>query len=295
MRARSSTYAAILFVLLSLLHWATSQAAEVSRKPRQPVPDKLVVLTFDDAVSSQHRVVRPLLKKLGFGATFFISEGFSFRSNKVDYMTWEQIAELHRDGFEIGNHTRDHLGINAGNVSLLPEQLEAINVQCAKHGIPRPVSFAYPGNGIHTNALPYLEKLGIRFARRGGSPEFVYDHGEGSAYEPGRDDPLLQPSAGDARPKWTLENFKRAVDLARGGKVAILQFHGVPDRDHPWVNTPEELFASYMDYLKTNGFQVIALRDLERYVDPSNHPSDPLAVVRERQERLRAAPSSPQH
>ena len=77
------------------------------------VPDKLVVLTFDDSVASHYSVVRPLLMQYGFSATFFITEGFSFRTNKTDYMTWEQIAELHRDGFEIGNHTRDHMAVNA--------------------------------------------------------------------------------------------------------------------------------------------------------------------------------------
>src|SRR5436190_5342904 len=74
----------------------------------ESVPEKIVVLTFDDSVASQFTQVRPILKRHGFGATFFITEGFSFRTNKQDYMTWDQIAELQRDGFEIGNHTRDH-------------------------------------------------------------------------------------------------------------------------------------------------------------------------------------------
>src|SRR5881397_2575263 len=77
----------------------------------EPVPNPLVVLTFDDSVASHYSVVRPILKRYGFGATFFITEGFSFRTNKQDYMTWEQIRELHQEGFEIGNHTRDHLGV----------------------------------------------------------------------------------------------------------------------------------------------------------------------------------------
>jgi len=46
------------------------------------IPDKLVVLTFDDSVASHYSVVRPLLKLYGFSATFFITEGFSFRTNK---------------------------------------------------------------------------------------------------------------------------------------------------------------------------------------------------------------------
>ena len=77
----------------------------------EPVPQKLVVLTFDDSVKSHFTVVRPILKRYKFGATFFVTEGFDFPTNKTDYMTWEEIATLHRDGFEIGNHTRDHLAI----------------------------------------------------------------------------------------------------------------------------------------------------------------------------------------
>ena len=42
-------------------------------------------------------------------------------------MTWEQIAELHRDGFEIGNHTGNHASITKKNVVDLAEQLEIIN------------------------------------------------------------------------------------------------------------------------------------------------------------------------
>src|SRR3989442_8923711 len=114
-----------------------------------PVPDKLLVLTFDDSVASHYAIVRPILKKYGFTATFFITEGFSFRANKQDYMTWEQIAELNRDGFEIGNHTRDHLSVNDRNLDKLTEQIEAIDARCVEQGIPRPGSFAYPGNAIH--------------------------------------------------------------------------------------------------------------------------------------------------
>ncbi len=248
----------------------------------EPAPDKLVVLTFDDSVASHHSVVRPLLKRYGFGATFFITEGFSFRTNKQDYMTWEQIAELHKDGFEIGNHTRDHLSVSTRTLGQLREQMEAINARCAEHGIPRPVSFGYPGNAIVPGALPILKELGIKFARRGGAPEHPYDWGRGFAYEPGADHPLLIPTAGDARPDWTLDDFKRAVTQATNGHIAVLQFHGVPDREHPWVHTRPERFEEFMRYLQTNNFKVIALRDLARYVDPEQAPADPLAIVEQR-------------
>ena len=249
---------------------------------RAAVPDKLVVLTFDDSVASHYSVVRPLLKERGFSATFFISEGFSFPTNKQDYMTWEEIAGLHRDGFEIGNHTRDHMGVTAADLDKLQEQIEAINTRCAEHGIPRPTSFAYPGNAIHPGAIPILQRLGIRFARRGGAPEFPYQGGRGTAYEPGADHPLFIPSAGDARPDWTLEDFKRAVRQARQGRIAVLQFHGVPDNEHGWVTTPPARFVEYLDYLHRNGYRVIALRDLAAFVDGTPTPADPMAVIEQR-------------
>ena len=216
----------------------------------EPLPSKVVVLTFDDSVKSHATVVGPLLKELGFSATFFITEGFDFKTNKQDYMTWEEIRQLHEAGFEIGNHTRDHLGVTEQSLDQLLEQIAAINAQCRRYGIPQPVSFAYPGNSFHIKALPILREAGFKFARRGGSPEYAYSEGKGVAYEPGRDHSLLIPTAGDARPAWTLTDFKNALNRGGPGKVVVLQFHGAPDVQHPWVNTPPERFREYMQVLE---------------------------------------------
>jgi peptidoglycan/xylan/chitin deacetylase (PgdA/CDA1 family) len=269
-------------VTLLLLMWVPAiQAAE-------PVPDKLVVLTFDDAVQSHFTVVRPILLKYGFGATFFVTEGFDFPTNKDDYMTWEQIAQLHRDGFEIGNHTRDHLAITDDKVEQLADQLEGIARRCREHAIPPPTSFAWPGNATSVKALPILAAHGIRMARRGGKPECGYDRGRGVAYEPGLDHSLLIPSSGDARPDWELDDFIRSVTSARYGRIAVMQFHGVPDRAHPWVHTAPEQFELYMRYLAENGYRVVALRDLEKYVDLEGQPRDPLGPIEDRRKRLAA-------
>src|SRR5260370_40816032 len=164
----------------------------------EPISERVVVLTFDDSSKSHFTVARPLLKRLGFGATFFITEGFDFRDNKRDYMTWEEIAQLHHDGFEIGNHTRDHQTVTKGNLQDLAAQLRGINAGCREHGIPVPVSFAYPANGFDLGALPILREQGINLARRGGLPEYPYTGRRGLAFEPGRDQPLLIHSASDA-------------------------------------------------------------------------------------------------
>jgi peptidoglycan-N-acetylglucosamine deacetylase len=291
-RAAGCLTAAIAAVAIAALSAAQERPVPPpqSQSGLEPIPDGLVVLTFDDSKASHYTVVRPLLKKYGFGATFFITEGFTFRTNKEDYLTWEQIGELHRDGFEIGNHTRDHLGISKANLPRLKEQVEAIDVQLAAHGVPAPISFAYPGNAIEPGAVVILEELGFRFARRGGAPEHPYEEGNGVAYEPGRDHPLLLPSAGDARPFWTLENLKRATAQAMNGRIAILQFHGAPDLEHPWVHTPRERLEEYMKYLHDEGFTAIAVRDLARYVDWRQKPDDPWKIIEQRRTELPRQP-----
>lgn len=257
---------------------------------RESIPDRLVVLTFDDSSKSHFTVVRPLLLKYGFGATFFITEGWDFATNKKDYMSWDEIEQLHRDGFDIGNHTRDHLAIHEGNVDQLSEQLQAIEARCAERGIPKPVTFAWPGNARTPAAFEVLREHGIWFARRGGEPEYPYAQGRGVSVEPGLDHPYLLPSAGDARPSWELDDLQRAVAQARDGKVSILQFHGVPDTAHAWVSSPEERFESYLRFLATEKYHVISLRELARYIDPSQAPEDPMHVIEERKARIQREP-----
>ena len=66
----------LLTVLAQTLSGVGAQEAKRSSSARfwrQPVPDRLVVLTFDDAVSTHPTFVAPLLKKYGFGGTFFIT------------------------------------------------------------------------------------------------------------------------------------------------------------------------------------------------------------------------------
>lgn len=254
----------------------------------EPIPDKLVVLTFDDASRSHYTVARPLLQKHRFGATFFVTEGWDFASNKKDYMTWEQIAQLHKDGFEIGNHTKDHLGLTEKTLRDLSAQLKGISDRCREHGIPKPTSFAFPGNAIHKAALAILKDHGIRFARRGGSPEYAYKDGQGIAYEPNLDHPLLVPTTGDARPTWTLDNLKTAMAKAKHGRIAVLQFHGVPDTAHDWVTTKQESFETFLKYLADEKYTVIAMRDLAKYVDFEVVPNDPWGAIEDRKARIAA-------
>ena len=87
------------------------------------------------------------------------------------------------------------------------------------------------------------------------------------------------------RPAWTLDDFKAAVAQAKHGKIAVLQFHGMPDTAHDWVSSTKEQFESHMKYLADNKFTVIAMRDLAKFVDPAMNPNGPFGVIEDRKRR----------
>ncbi len=237
---------------------------------KKRIPDKLVVLTFDDGCKSQATFVGPLLSKYGFGATFYITEGLNFLTNKEAYMTWEEVRGLHDSGFEIGNHTRHHRNVTQQSASELSADLLHIDACCETYGISKPTTFCYPGYSHGEAAVEVIGEHGFDFARRGVAPEFPYDGegGRGPAYDPNRHDPLLIPTTGASGPHWSFEDFEWALAQAKDGNIAILTFHGVPDIEHSWVHTEPAQFEAYMAYLAENDYSVIALRDLVDYVDP---------------------------
>ena len=202
-----------------------------SRVMKKQIPDKLVVFTFDDATASQYSVVAPLLKKYGFGATFFICEFPPNFKDSSKYMNWRQIKELDKMGFEVANHTWTHSNVSGLSKEQFIIQLKYIEDKCDSLDIKVPTTFAYPGYGLSRSVMTILQDKGYHFARAGGS----------RAYDPLTDHPLLVPS-------WAMtgnnkQQIMDAFNEARDGKVVILTIHGVPDVEHPWVNTPPELFS----------------------------------------------------
>ena len=249
----------------------------------EPIPDGLVVLTFDDGNKSDIGFVAPTLQEYGFGASFYITEGLGYKADaeKERYVSWDDVRRLHDLGFEVGNHTSDH-----PNMAKLPKHeirmnLEMIEQRCEEYGIPKPTTFVYPG---WRHSLPVVEVLaekGYVFARRGVSPEHP-DGGRGARgrpYDPAEDHPLLIPTTGYAGPEWGFADLVWAIDQARDGKIAVLTFHGVPALEHSWVHTDQQDFIRYMDYLRDRGCTVISLRGLVRYVDPAVGPTDPYEPI----------------
>ncbi len=274
--------------IANLLRKHGGKTGEELQPPSQllPIPDNLVVLTFDDGNKSDFANVPKVLKKHGFGATFYVTEGLGFLNNPQNYLSWEQIRQLHEMGYEIGNHTQHHRNVTRLKAEEFAASLAHIDKRCAENKITKPVTFCFPGFQDNHASVKVLEEHGFLFARRGVGPEYK-DPGKGArgpAYDPKVDDPLLVPTTGYDGPDWKMEDLKWAVDQAKDGKITVLCFHGIPAIEHPWVSTDLKDFEKYMQYLKDEGCTVIAMRDLAKYVNPNHRPqkADPYQPIRTR-------------
>ena len=178
------------FLLLLSAAVALTAVAEKPVKSLKPLKGRIVVLTFDDATAGQREVVAPLLHKYGFGATFYVCEFPGFE-DKTKYMSWDQIRELDEMGFEIGNHSRSHGQMSQMTRKQIGSETAYIEEKCALYGIPRPVTYAYPGYDNSPEGIAVLKERGYKLARHGGDKPYVK----------GVSDKMLMPSYGvvDAR------------------------------------------------------------------------------------------------
>ena len=72
------------------------------------LPERSVLIQFDDADLSQYDVAKPVLDKYKFKATFFI---MTVVLGKKGYMSPDQVKQLSDEGHVIGSHTWDHKNV----------------------------------------------------------------------------------------------------------------------------------------------------------------------------------------
>lgn len=127
-------------------------AAELSTRltgDMRKLPDRPVVLTFDDGYRDFYSRAMPLLERYGFTATLFVTTGWAqdadMRLTAAGRMlNWNQITEAAAAGMEIGAHTRRHPPLDQ-----LPRKLVREELYSSKQwledmlGLPVP-GLAYP-------------------------------------------------------------------------------------------------------------------------------------------------------
>jgi peptidoglycan/xylan/chitin deacetylase (PgdA/CDA1 family) len=111
------------------------------------LPERTVVLTFDDGYENFYSRAMPLLAQHGFTATLFVTSGWledaGMRSGVErpgQMLNLHQVAEAVNAGIEIGAHTRRH-----PHLDQLPERLVREELYASKAWLEDKLSIPVPG------------------------------------------------------------------------------------------------------------------------------------------------------
>lgn len=243
---------------------AANNAADPVKKP---IPRGLVLMTFDDSTIDHYEVACPVLEKYGGKAVLFTTEmahpmgGGPGFEDKTRFMTWEQIKELSDRGHEIANHSWHHpVELYTMDDQAILEEIRGIDRRCAEYGIPKPITFGYPGGGCTRHMEELLLAEGYRWGRgelKGKERQLM-----GCApYDPYLDTPMVVPNVAAMCP----EDFKTLIDATEGGKVLLMVKHEVVGGMMPEPMPFEDQIKAIYD----NGGRCITFRELEEYIDPT--------------------------
>jgi len=86
-------------------------------KKQQPLPDKTIAITFDDAYINILTKAKPLLNKFNYPYTIFINPSI-IPEKPSSYLSWSQLKSLANEGVIIANHGFDH-----HSITRIPDEL----------------------------------------------------------------------------------------------------------------------------------------------------------------------------
>lgn len=107
-----------------------------------PLPEKPVVITFDDGYRDNYENALPLLRERDMVATFFVVTDF-IDERRPAYLSWDMAREMLAAGMDIESHGRNHVSLQGKDIDYLVWQalgsLETIEYELGVR--PRFVSY----------------------------------------------------------------------------------------------------------------------------------------------------------
>jgi peptidoglycan/xylan/chitin deacetylase (PgdA/CDA1 family) len=123
------------------------------------LPEKPVVLTFDDGYVGNYTYAFPILKEFGFKATIFMI------SDCIDlgpYMTSAQIKEMASYGIDIESHTTNHCDLSKMSLKAQTADLEK-SKEKLEHLLNKPIDYlAYPYGKYNMNTRKAAAAAGYK-------------------------------------------------------------------------------------------------------------------------------------
>ena len=125
--------------------------------------NQTVVITFDDGWKNNYTYALPILKKYHFPVTIFLAANEI--NNKEDFLTWDEVRTMQKDGISFGAHTKNHVHLDSiKSYEVLWDEI-AGSKKLIEQNINTPVYyFSYPYGGFNENVKATVKKAGFKGA-----------------------------------------------------------------------------------------------------------------------------------
>lgn len=147
-----------------------------------PLPEKPVILTFDDGYRDAYEVVFPKLLDHGFPGTFFVLATPAHQESEA-YLTWSQMKDMSDAGMDIQAHGRDHVDLRGRPYDYLVYQVLGIREAIEYHTERAPRFFCYPSGRWDSDVIAVLESAGYWGAA---TTEYGWTHAREDLFEMAR-------------------------------------------------------------------------------------------------------------
>jgi peptidoglycan/xylan/chitin deacetylase (PgdA/CDA1 family) len=126
------------------------------------IPERSIVLTFDDGYFDMYTYVFPLLKQYNLTGNFMISTGLL---GNTDYMKWSQVKEMSNDSHvSLYNHTWSHNAVGQSDKERIDFELEMSTQDFVNNIGHMSTVFAYPYGSYSNLAIKELKAHGFTAA-----------------------------------------------------------------------------------------------------------------------------------
>jgi len=121
-----------------------------------PLPERPVLLTFDDGYRDNYTYAFPLLKRFGFSATFFLVTAPIDAANP-DFVSWDEVKEMSRAGMSFEPHSLDHPDMRGRSMEFLVYQILASKGAIEERTGETCRFFAYPSGRYDQSVIDVLQ------------------------------------------------------------------------------------------------------------------------------------------
>jgi len=141
-------------------HTITLDDLHANLKHGVPLPEKPIVLTFDDGHIEHYSYVFPLLRSLEMTGTFFIVADFAtYAYTNPNYLNWKQAREMAEGGMRIESHARTHRDLRSRSFQFLVWELLGSIEQIEAYTGRRPRFFCYPAGQYDAAVIRVLKSV----------------------------------------------------------------------------------------------------------------------------------------